>query len=427
MGISTIQSMQHKHKVIAAAITGNIVEYYDFGIYAVFATIIGELFFPSFDPAMEIVLVFAVFSIGFMMRPLGGVLFGYIGDKFGRRKALIISILGMSFSTLSIGLLPGYAEIGILAPLMLVLIRMIQGLCIGGESTGSAIFIIEHMPKSRISLMGSIVMMTNIIGTLLANVVAISLNFWVGINNYTWRYCFFLGTALGIIGLYFRVKNTETPVFKLMQQHAHKNTKSPLLNIIQNKKYAVLSILAIAASATSVTYLVRGYLNVFLEDCLGLSKQSALEYTIFTLSSMVLLLPLFGLLTDKFGTNAILNCGILFIFFGILPAWYILINTNYQWIGLFMIAIMGAAMGAPAYPHAINSFPPEIRYSGIALGWNLGNAIFGGTTPIICTILFEFYGLMGPAFYLIFTAAIFIILRTFAKIYIKNLRIKSVT
>lgn len=419
--------MRSKLKVIIGAITGNIVEYYDFGIYAVFATIIGRLFFPgSSDPNIDIILAFAVFSIGFMMRPLGGLVFGYIGDRFGRKNALIISISGMSLSTLCIGLLPTYEAIGLLSPIILVAIRMIQGLCIGGESTGSAIYIIEHMGDKRISLMSSLVMTSNIIGTLVANIVAMILDATVGIDDNTWRYCFFIGFGMGIISLYFRLRNDETPAFKQMKEIGHEHKKAPMTDIIQKKKYAVLTIFAIAASATSITYLVRGYLNTFLMDSLHYTTHSALHYTIFTLSWLTILFPVFGLLTDRFGTNKILNFGAFFTLFTILPAWYFVVNSQgpAQYVGLILIAIMGAAMGSPAYPHAINTFPPQIRYSGVSLGWNLGNAAFGGTTPVICTLLFDWFGLMGPAFYLIFTSSIFIILRWSVGLYMKKIKRK---
>jgi MHS family proline/betaine transporter-like MFS transporter len=420
--------MQSKLKIILGAITGNIVEYYDFGIYAVFATIIGRLFFPTTsDLHLEIIMAFAVFSIGFMMRPLGGLVFGYIGDKFGRKNALIISICGMSLSTLSIGLLPTYESIGFFAPVILIAIRMIQGLCIGGESTGSAIYIIEHIGDRKVSLMSSLVMTSNIIGTLVANIVAMILDVTIGIDDYTWRYCFIIGFIMGIISLYFRIKNDETPTFKKMNQNKDKSKKAPVKDIIRRKKYAVLSIFAIAACATSITYLIRGYLNAFLIDSLHYTTYSALYYTIFTLSWLTILFPVFGLLTDKFGTNKVLNFGVFFTLFSIIPAWYLVVYTTgiWQYIGLLIIAIMGAAMGSPAYPHAINTFPPQIRYSGVGLGWNLGNAVFGGTTPIICTILCDKFGLIGPAFYLIFTASIFIILRWSVGIYMKKLKYKK--
>lgn len=415
--------MQGKFRVVLGAVTGNVVEYYDFGIYTVFAAIIGRLFFSSSDH--EILLAFAVFSVGFMMRPLGALVFGYIGDSFGRRKALIISMLGMSLSTLCIGLLPSYESIGIVAPIVLVIIRMIQGLCIGGEGTGSAIYILEHMSKSKASLMASIVMTSNIIGTLVANIVAMILEITLGIDDITWRYCFFIGAIMGCISLYFRIRNEETPEFqKAKANNISKSKKAPVTNIIQKKKYAVLTIFAIAACATSITYLVRGYLNVFLSESLQYTTHSALQYTIFTLTCLTIFFPVFGLLTDRFGTNTILNFGAFTTFFFILPAWYLVVYTSgiSQYLGLLCIAIMGAAVGAPAYPHAIHTFPPEIRYSGIALGWNLGNAFFGGTTPIICTLLYEHFGLLGPAFYLIFTSSIFIVLRWIVTIYMIRLK-----
>ncbi len=410
------------YKVIVAAIMGNIVEYYDFGIYAVFASIIGRLFFYSDDQTTQLLLTFSVFSVGFMMRPLGGLVFGYIGDKFGRKKALIVSMIGMSLSTLCIGLLPSYATIGIVAPIILVIIRMIQGLCIGGEGTGSAIFIMEHMEKSRVSLVGSMIMASNIMGTLVANIIAILLDVTVGINDDTWRYCFFLGSVLGIIGLYFRIKNKETPAFeKLKADDSVK--KLPVSDVLNKKKYAVLSVFSIAACATSTAYLVRGYLNIFMTDIMGYEEYTALCYTVFTLTCFVILLLIFGFLTDVLGTKYILNFGAISIFCGIIPIWHMVTNDfGNTHLGLFAIAIVGAAMGAPAYSHAINSFPPEIRYSGIALGWNLGNAIFGGTTPVICTLLVTMFGKSGPCYYLMFTAAIFLGLRVVVSVYAKKIK-----
>jgi MHS family proline/betaine transporter-like MFS transporter len=414
--------MWSKYKVIIAAITGNVVEYYDFGVYAVFVTIIGRLFFSAASENMDIVLAFAVFSIGFMMRPLGGLVFGYIGDRFGRRTALITSISGMSLSALFIGLLPTYEAVGLLAPISLIIIRMIQGLCIGGESTGSAIYIIEHMKGKRASFMSSLVMTSNIAGTLLANIIAMILEVTIGIDDYTWRYCFFIGAVMGVLSLYFRIKNEETPVFKQMKKNKRKQT--PVADIIHKKKYAVLTIFGIAASATSITYLVRGYLNTFLIEALGYTTHSALSYVIFTLTCLMVLFPTFGLLTDKVGTNRMLNFGAFFTVLSILPAWYCVVQTQgiLQYLGLICISVMGAAIGAPAYPHAINIFPPEIRYSGIALGWNLGNAAFGGTTPIICTILFDEFGALGPAYYLIFTLSVFIGLRFSVKLYMQRMK-----
>lgn len=420
--------MRSKLKVIIGAITGNIVEYYDFGIYAVFATIIGRLFFPgSLDKNMDIILAFAVFSVGFMMRPLGGIVFGYIGDRFGRRTALITSISGMSLSTLAIGLLPTYQSIGILSPIILVLIRMLQGLCIGGEGTGSAIYIIEHMGGRRISLMSSLVMTSNIIGTLVANIVAMIIEVTIGIDDHTWRYCFFIGFIMGVFSLYFRIRNDETPTFKQMKETSSKPKKSPVSDILQNKKYAILKIFAIAATATSITYLVRGYLNTFLIDGLKYTTHSALVYTIFTLSCLTAFFPLFGWLTDKFGTDNILNFGVFFTLFAIIPSWYLIVSFKgpAQYIGLISIAIMGAAMGSPAYPYAINTFPPHIRYSGVALGWNLGNAAFGGTTPIICTLLYSHIGTIGPALYLVFTSSLFLILKWSVGLYMNKIRSKK--
>ncbi len=416
-----------KKRTIGSTILGNIVEYYDFGIYAVFAGTIGRIFFPSHDNFIQLMLAFSVFAFGFLMRPLGGIIFGYIGDKWGRRISLHLSIIGMAGSTLVIGILPSYNSIGIAAPIILILVRLIQGLCVGGEGAGSAIFILEHMANKRMNLAGSIVMASNIMGTLLANAVGICLNKMIGLDDFTWRFGFILGAIMGVVGIYFRSSVEETPAFKEIKQ-SNLISSNPFSQIMSSKKYAVASVVMVAAAATSIAYLIRGYFGSFFTYSLGYSNEVSLYYTSFTLIIFVLFLPIFGIIADKIGYNNFLFLVSSLIIISAIPIFYAIsygTNDITIYLSIALLGLLAAAMGAPAYPYAMRSFPPELRYSGVALGWNIGNALFGGTTPFICTLLVDKFGNIAPAYYIMATSFLFVGFHLFLSLKIALMRKKN--
>ena len=401
-----------KKKIISSAIIGNIVEYYDFGIYAVFAEIIGKLFFPNFSEYIQLMFSFAIFAIGFFMRPLGGVVFGHIGDIFGRKVALTISIVGMGMSTLCIGIMPAYAQIGVLAPILLTIIRMFQGLCIGGEGAGSAIFIIEHFEEKKVGLIGSIIMASNIAGTLLALIVGISIDYFIKIDDFTWRYGFLLGGIMGFIGLYMRKKTTETPVFEAMKLK-RKMTKLPIMVVLKEKWQNILIIASFASVATSSTYMLRGFFYVYFTEIINLPKNDSLYIVAFALTTVIIALPFFGYLADRIGYKKYIYSVIFVFIILILPIFKNIIDNFNDiksiYFSIFFLGILVASVVAPYYPFAIKFFNPELRYSGIALSWNMGNALFGGTTPIISTFLVMKIGYVAPAYYLMFTAGLFLV------------------
>ena len=401
-----------KKKIISSAIIGNIVEYYDFGIYAVFAEIIGKLFFPNFSEYVQLMFSFAIFAIGFFMRPLGGIVFGHIGDIFGRKIALTISIVGMGMSTLCIGIMPAYAQIGVLAPILLTIIRMFQGLCIGGEGAGSAIFIIEHFEEKKVGLIGSIIMASNIAGTLLALIVGISIDYYMTIDNFTWRYGFLLGGIMGFIGLYMRKKTTETPVFEEMKLK-RKMAKLPIMVVLKEKWQNILIIASFASVATSSTYMLRGFFNVYFTEIINLPKNDSLYIVAFALTTVIIALPFFGYLADRIGYKKYIY-SVIFVFIVLILPIFKNIIDNFNdiksiYFSIFFLGILVASIVAPYYPFAIKFFNPELRYSGIALSWNMGNALFGGTTPIISTFLVMKIGYVAPAYYLMFTAGLFLV------------------
>ena len=404
-----------KTKIVGSAIVGNIVEYYDFGIYAVFTTIIGRLFFPASDEFLQTMLAFSVFALGFMMRPIGGAFFGFIGDRFGRKVALTSSIIGMAIATLCLAVLPGYEQIGVLAPILLIIIRLFQGLCIGGEGAGAAIFILEHIGSYRPGLIGSIIMASNMIGTLFAILIGIIINhFFVG-SEFGWRYGFALGGLLGLTGLYLRHHVSETPVFQAMSKK--RKLELPFVQVIRYRWRRLLVVSCLSGVATSVAYTIRAYLNVFFLQFMGFTSTEALFLTAICLFSFVIVLPIFGLLSDKVGYHKFIKISSVFLIIFALPIFKMISSPNIAIIllGLFIISMLAAAISAPAYPYAIENFSPILRYSGVALSWNIGNALFGGTAPTIETYLAKSFGPEAPAFYLIFIAVLFLIMSYFTK------------
>jgi MHS family proline/betaine transporter-like MFS transporter len=405
-----------KTKIVGSALIGNIVEYYDFGIYAVFTVTIGKLFFPSEDTLSETMMAFFVFALGFMMRPIGGAVFGHIGDKFGRKVALSISIIGMAIATFCIAMLPTYQQIGVAAPILLIIIRLFQGLFIGGEGAGSAVFILEHLQGYRPGLIGSIIMASNMLGTLFAILVGIIINQFFIEDDFSWRYGFMLGGIMGLTGLYLRNHVSETPAFKKIKK-MNKEKDLPLLRVIKGKWRRILVISCLSGLATSVAYMIRAYLNVFFLRFMNYSSTDALLLTAFSLIAFVVVLPIFGLLSDRVGYRKFVKIAAWIIILFALPTFHFLSSNDIRIVllGIVMISMLAASISAPALPYAIQNFSPALRYSGVALSWNLGNALFGGTAPTIATYLTNSFGFQAPAFYIVGLAFLFLFMSYFMR------------
>lgn len=401
-----------KRKIVAPAIVGNIVEYYDFGIYAVYASIIGKLFFPSHSEFLQTLSALAVFAVGFLMRPIGGVFFGHIGDRVGRKTALTISVVGMAIATLCIGLLPSYHEIGVLAPTLLVVIRLFQGMCVGGEGAGSAIFILEHLEGYKPGLIGGIVQASNMFGTLLANFVGILIYHFFGESEFAWRLGFIVGGAMGVIGLYLRFNVSETPQFKDAKEGG-RTVRAPLKLAITEKWRRLILIAFLGGVTSAMAYIIRGYFNVFFLQVLHYTERDALYFTAFSLFSFIMFLPIFGIMADKVGYRKFLYIVCYTIIITVVPIFMMISvpthNLACVFFGLFVFSLLAAAVCAPSYPYAVSALSPELRYSGVAFSWNMGIAVFGGTTPAISRILSQKLAVFAPSFYLAFISMLFIV------------------
>lgn len=415
--------MSKPKSVFFSAISGNILEYYDFTVYSVFSAVIGRTFFPKGPELIQILFSLGVFAVGFLTRPIGGIFFGYVGDKYGRRISLIISMLGMTVPTFTMGLIPSYEDIGIYAPIILVIMRLLQGLCISGEGAAAAIFILEHHQNLRPGFTAGLVHGSNIAGTLIATLIGIIIEQYFSHIDFAWRFAFLLGGFMGLMGFYLRLRVSETPIFKMLA-HQKKTLKAPFTNVIKTAWKAMFLTFCVGSVASSVLYLVKTYINVYYNNVLHLDNTTALIYLLYTSFIAMITMPLFGGLADIIGKFKMITYASIAVFVLALPTLFSmsLPGTWCQIISLTILGSLGGAISGSAYIFIISLFTPEQKFSGVAFSYNLGIAMFGGTSPIISRWLVEQTNLFyAPAFYIMTTSSVFLLI-----IYIMRHEIRSI-
>ena len=402
--------MNKRRSIFLSAISGNVLEYYDFTVYAVFSLAIGQAFFPSGSQVIQTLSSLSVFAVGFIMRPIGGIIFGFIADKYGRRVSLIISMLGMTMTTFTIGLIPGYSDIGYGAPILLVMMRLIQGLCISGEGAGAAIFILEHYQNLRPGFTAGIVHASNIAGTLLASFVGIILEQLFPELEFAWRFAFILGGIMGIIGFYYRLRVSETPIFEMLAEKK-RTLKMPFMHVIRSSWPAMLITCCLGGSASSLVYIIKTYINIFYYEVLGFDKTTALIYLSYSSVIMMLTMPLSGYISDHIGRFKMIIIASITIVIAATPAFMLLASLEIwkQIVALTTIAMLGGFIAGTAYIFIISLFSAEERFTGVAFSYNLGVALFGGTSAVISRWLVEVTHLYhAPAFYVMITSLLFL-------------------
>lgn len=417
--------MKKDTKAILAAMVGNALEYYDVMLYGFFAAMLAPLFFPTDNPTISTISSLGTFAAGFLMRPLGGIIFGHLGDKFGRQKALVLAIFLVTVPTFIIGILPTYAEIGIAAPIILLLCRLLQGLCVGGEYSGASIFVIEYSKRGREAFAGSILCAAGLSGA----VVGTFLGFLFTLPfmpPWGWRIPFLIGTVFGLIGYYIRAKINETPDF--MKHKGEKIAKVPLWNVLQKRKRQLFCTIGIGASALIPLYLLSVYMGHLLSSELHVPTSKIMLINVGINILIMLLLPLMGNLADSKIGKA--NLMIASSFMSILVAYplFFLLKMHMSVENIIfcqvILAITDSAFAAPSMALLASLFPIHERYSGIGFGYALGGALLGGTTPLIVVSLVNWLDSpMMPAYYLMFGGIIGIACVTWSK---KNDKLSSI-
>jgi len=410
----THQAKIDKRSLIAG-FSGNILEWYDFTVYGFFATIIGTQFFPEEDKIVQLISAFGVFAAGYLMRPIGGIIFGHIGDRQGRKKALLLSILMMAIPTTLIGFLPTYANIGWYSALLLVILRLFQGLSVGGEFTGSISFLVENAPKGKRGFFGSWTTFGVFGGMLIgAGIAAIvtSVLTTEQVNDFGWRIPFLLGAVIGIAGLYLRKDMSDDKRFKKIMKE-QKTYKIPLAEFFAHYKMQSLKIIMLSWAFGVSVYLIFIFLPSYLHTFLHVKLSDALSIHTIAIIFMMLIIPYFGHLSDKLGRKFILFISLIgFVVFSY-PLFSLMFEKSFWAILITMLSfsvLEGLFQGViPAI--MTEAFPAKVRYTGLSVSYNIALALFGGTTPLVSVWLIKISGgnVWMPAYYLIASCMVAII------------------
>lgn len=381
-----------RRKAITAGGIGNFVEWFDFALYAQFATIIGFHFFPSDDPTASLLSTFAVFAVGFLARPVGGLLFGQYGDRKGRKAALSVAVLLMSAATLAIGLTPSFATIGVAAPVLLLVWRILQGLSAGGEYAGASSFVVEHAPVGKRALFASINPIATALGTIAGGLVGLAVTLAIPdpqLTEWGWRIPFLIAGPLGVIGLYLRSKVEETPEFSavLKEQAESEQKHAPVREAFRTTKARMVILFGWAALNAVSFYLLTSYMVAYMTQRVGFSQSEALLIYIVGLLAFAVACPVAGALIDRFGPPVVAIGSSLALAAVVIPAFGMMETQNMASaiIGLSLYGIVVACIATLTPLLMVDLFPARIRYTASAVSYNLAYAVFGGTAPYLAT------------------------------------------
>jgi metabolite-proton symporter len=379
-------------RVVLASFIGTAIEWYDFFLYNTAAALVfDKLFFPKMEPANATLAAFATYSVGFFARPLGGIVFGHFGDRLGRKSMLVITLMMMGVSTFLVGLVPTYATIGPLAPLLLVILRIIQGFGVGGEWGGAVLMAAEHSPQKKRGLSASWTQAGVPAGLLLANGVFALTTRFTGdaFLAWGWRIPFLLGIALVGIGMFIRLKVLETPSFEKMKEKSDV-AKIPILEVLRSHRRNVLLAMGARFAENTSFYLFTAWILTYVTGTLGMSKDVALHGLLVASMFQFFTIPAYGALSDRLGRRPVYMFGAALTGLFAFPFFWLvdLRTTPALWTALILaLAVAHSAMYGPQAAFFSELFGAKVRYSGASLGYQLASAIAGGLAPIIAGAL----------------------------------------
>jgi len=412
----TIVDKKMLHRAVGAAALGNAMEWFDFGVYSFLAVTIGHVFFPSGSASAQLIAAFATFAAAFLVRPLGGLVFGPLGDRIGRQKVLAFTMIMMAAGTFSIGLIPSYERIGIAAPILLLLARLVQGFSTGGEYGGAATFIAEYSTDKRRGFMGSWLEFGTLGGYLLGAGLVTGLTALMSADqllDWGWRIPFFIAAPLGLFGLYIRLKLEETPAFKkhMEKQDEIENSKprQTLFEMLRQYWRPMLQCIGLVLLFNVSNYMLTSYMPSYLTSVLGMNELSGLMLIMVVMFIMMPLTLLLGYSNDRLGRKPVLLAGAVGLIVFSIPSLMLIGNGSLWGVfgGLMLLGVVHTCFTG-TMPSALPSlFTTNTRYSSLAIGFNISVSLFGGTTPLLTSWLVSETGnVMVPAYYLMGAAVI---------------------
>ncbi|MFF7149856.1 glycine betaine/L-proline transporter ProP [Streptomyces jietaisiensis] len=419
----TVTDESAVRRAVKAASLGNAMEWFDFGIYSYLAVTIGQVFFPSGNDTVQLLSSFATFAVSFLVRPLGGMVFGPMGDKIGRKKVLALTMILMAIGTFAIGLIPSYAAIGFWSPALLILFRLVQGFSTGGEYGGASTFIAEYAPDRRRGFFGSFLELGTLAGYVGASGLVTVLTALLGsdgMHSWGWRVPFLVAGPIGLIGLYLRLKLDETPAFqKLEDSSSHRaseaastvesTAKGDIAKIFREYWPTLILCISLVGAYNICDYMLLSYMPTYLSDEMGYSETHGLLILIITMVVLMLVINQVGKLSDQVGRKPVLMAGMLGFLVLSIPSFLLVeqgslvaVSGGMLMLGLSLVCLLGTMSAAlPAL------FPTQVRYGSLSIGYNLSASLFGGTTPLVITALISLTGSdLMPAFYAVAAALV---------------------
>ncbi|MBB6678499.1 MFS transporter [Cohnella lubricantis] len=403
----TVVDTRSARKAVVATALGNAMEWFDFGIYSYLAVTIGKVFFPAMSGSVQLVYTFATFAVAFIVRPFGGLFFGRLGDRLGRKKILTVTLVIMALSTLSIGLIPSYASIGVTASILLLLARLVQGFSTGGEYSGAMTFIAESTPDKKRGFLSSGLEVGTLAGYIAGSGLVTLLTYALGPDtmlSWGWRIPFYVAAPIGLVGLYLRNHLEETPAFEKMEHAKEERPGVPLKEMLSIHWKALLVGMVLVFFYNIVDYMVLSYMPSHLTAVLGYGETKGLLLILIVMFIMIPIVLTMGFFSDRVGSKRIIQGGLIGLVLLSLPAflWIGSGNNGQVFAGLLVLAVFLASFQGTMPSLLPALFFTDVRYGALAITYNVSASLFGGTTPLVMAWLISLTGNnLIPAYFLI--------------------------
>ena len=411
-----ITSMQRR--VLAGASVGQFIEFYDFALYAISAITLSRLFFPPGNETTALLSLFAAYGVSFFIRPVGGLVFGALGDRIGRRNVLFATLLLIGVATAGIGSLPSYHTIGITATVLLVFLRLVQGFSAGGESVGSPAFVFEHAPVDRRGWWINIALAATALPSVVASGLVLLLQTTMepaAFGSYGWRIPFWIALPLAVFGIWIRLRTDESPAFRQMEaaQRAELAQATPVRDAFRENWLTMVQVVFVMGMTAMGFYFLSGYFISYVATTGRLSSSQSLGLNALAMLAYTILLPIMGRIGDRVGRRTMMLAGLAAILVLALPAFLLVTSGNVALalLGQLLFVLAITIYGGGCYTFFIEVFDTRTRFTSAAFSYNLGYALFGGTAPLIGTALVSASTIpYSPAFYVMGFAVLVLVL-----------------